>query len=47
MNQKTARLLKRSASASGKSAREVKKRWLSLSHKQRGPERQRIKAELA
>ena len=42
MNQKTAKLLSRWASKSGKKERELKRWWLTLDRKQREAERKKI-----
>ena len=47
MNQKTAKILKRWAATSGKSAKEAKKWWLSLNRNQKEAEGRRIRATLA
>lgn len=47
MNQKTAKILKRWAATSGKSAKEAKKWWLSLNRNEKEAEGRRIRAALA
>ena len=47
MNQKTAKILKRWAATSGKSAKEAKKWWLALNRHQREAEGRRIRQALA
>jgi hypothetical protein len=46
VNQKTAKLLTRWASKSGKKERELKRWWLALDRKQREAERKKIRASL-
>ena len=47
MNQKTAKVLKRWAAASGKSSKEVKKWWLGLNRMEREVEGRKIRAKTA
>jgi hypothetical protein len=45
VNQKTAKVLKRHAATSGKSAKEVKKWWLSLNRHEREVEGRKIRVK--
>ena len=45
MNQKTAKVLKRHAATTGKSAKEVKKWWLSLNRHEREVEGRKIRVK--
>ena len=47
MNQKTAKVLKRHAAASGKPAKEVKKWWLGLNRDQREVEGRKLRVKPA
>jgi hypothetical protein len=47
VNQKTAKMLKRWASMSGKSVRDVKRWWLSLNREEREVEGRKIRAQTA
>jgi hypothetical protein len=46
MNQKTAKLLKKYAGATGEQWREVVRSWLSLNRHQRAADRRRIRAKV-
>ena len=47
MNQKTAKVLKRFAATSGKSAKDVKKWWLGLNRHEREVEARKLRAKQA